>query len=394
MSVRIVAARSGKGWEYDIRFVWPEGGRLRERGKCPASAKETSKRWAEARERSIFLDGKANYRPLRSPTPSGGLTFGAFWPRVVTDHYKANRKKASTLKAAQSIVDCHLLPMFGTTPLAEITTAEVQSLKGALAERGPKTVNNVLSVLSRALRCAVEWEVLPVLPCRFGLLKVADVERDWYELPEYRRLVEGARKMGPREHILVLLAGSAGLRRGEIIALKWSDIDIERRTVRVERAVWHDRKDVSTEATPKGGRSRPIPIQLVPELVDALRAFRHLDDRVLPNPDGRDLTYKTIRCWMKRAQRRAGLPVTGGIHMLRHTFCSHLAIAGANVKAIQELAGHADLKTTQRYMHLSPGNRNDAMTALATMQASDTSETRTPQRLPDRSSRRTAADRS
>lgn len=97
MSVRIVPARSGKGWEYDIRFTWPEGGRLRERGKCPPAGKDAAKRWAEARERSIFADGKANYRPLSAKSApvdtEKKTTFADFWPRVVRD--------ASSLVGAQ-----------------------------------------------------------------------------------------------------------------------------------------------------------------------------------------------------------------------------------------------------------------------------------------------------
>lgn len=69
MSVRIVPARSGKGFEYDIRITWPEGGRLRERGKCPVTGAEASRRWGEARERVIMRRGKAAYRPLSAPDP-------------------------------------------------------------------------------------------------------------------------------------------------------------------------------------------------------------------------------------------------------------------------------------------------------------------------------------
>ena len=67
---------------------------------------------------------------------------------------------------------------------------------------------------------------------------------------------------------------------------------------------------------------------------------------------------------MERAQRRANLEVTGAVHRLRHTFCSMLAMKGAPAKAIQELAGHADLSTTMRYMHLSPAARDQAIDLL------------------------------
>ncbi len=67
---------------------------------------------------------------------------------------------------------------------------------------------------------------------------------------------------------------------------------------------------------------------------------------------------------MQNAQRRAVLPATGAYRILRHTFCSHLAMQGATAKAIQELAGHQDLSRTQRYMHLSPAHKDAAIRLL------------------------------
>jgi integrase len=276
---------------------------------------------------------------------------------VVTDHYKANRKKASTTDAAESIFKNHLGPALGTKRLDEITTSDVQSLKGKLAEKGPKTVNNVLSVLSRALRCAVDWDVIKAVPCKFGLLRVQSPEKEFYEVAVYRRLVDAA-SYHRSVHLLVLLAGSAGLRRGEIIALRWTDIDFERGLLHVRNATWRRIEDA-----PKGNRGRTVP--LTEELLAALKAHRNLRERVLYTDRGEELSNRSIRNMLARAQRRANLEPNGGIHILRHTFCSHLAIAGVPAKAIQELAGHADLKTTMGYMHLSPGNRSAAMATLA-----------------------------
>lgn len=370
MSVRIPPADRG-GFRYDIRFTWPEGGRLRERGRCPVTGKDAARRWAEARERAIFAAGKAAYtgrgavtyaraEPAPEPAPPSQVpTLSAFWPRVVQDHYKANRKKASTVDAAETIYRVHLAETLGRKRLDGITTADVQALKGRLAGAKPKTVNNVLSVLSRALRCAVEWEVIGALPCRFGLLKVAEQEMQHYELADYRRLVDAAYNRSLR--LLVLLAGSAGLRRGEIRALRWSNVDLERRQLRIDRAVWR-----SVEDSPKGNRGRIVP--LTDELAAELRAHRPatgLRERVLYDDRGRELSNRMVRTWLARVQSRAGLGADGGIHILRHTFCSHLAMAGVPAKAIQELAGHADLKTTMRYMHLSPANRSAAVAVLS-----------------------------
>lgn len=359
-------ARGGKGFEYDVRFTWPSGDSIRERGRCPSRTKTDAHRWAEARERVIAaFPTKADYRPLRAPVRQAGpTTFSEFWPRVLRDHYQANRKKASTIDAVETIWRVHLEPAVGTKRLAEVTSSDVAELKGKLQSRSPKTVNNVLVVLSRMLRCAVDWGILTAMPCKIVLLKVPPSKRGWYEVHEYRRLVEGARKAGPNVHLLVLLAGSAGLRRGEIIALKWTDVDLERGLLHVDRAMWKQVEDA-----PKGWRGRVVP--MTPELAEALKAYRHLGERVLFREDGHILTKSAVCSWMKRAQKRGGLEDNGAIHVLRHTFCSHLAIAGVPAKAIQELAGHADLGTTQRYMHLAPGDRNAAMGVLSRLYESD-----------------------
>ena len=101
------------------------------------------------------------------------------------------------------------------------------------------------------------------------------------------------------------------------------------------------------------------------KLAAALSAVRHLRNaRVLLQDDGSVLTPKVLRAWIKSAQRLAGLKVTGNFHILRHTFCSHLAMRGAPARVIQELAGHVQLGTTMRYMHLSPGHKEQAIRLL------------------------------
>lgn len=130
------------------------------------------------------------------------------------------------------------------------------------------------------------------------------------------------------------------------------------RLVSVERQVWREVVD-----TPKGGKGRMVP--MTEKLAAALASARHLHGtRVLLQDDGRELTPKVLRAWIKSTQRLAGLKVTGNFHILRHTFCSHLAMRGAPAKVIQELAGHVHLSTTMKYMHLSPGHKEQAIPLL------------------------------
>src|SRR5258707_10215013 len=149
-----------------------------------------------------------------------------------------------------------------------------------------------------------------------------------------------------------------GLRRGEIIALRQFDVDHRRRQLRIEKSIVRGIEDV-----PKGGRGRIVP--MTEALASVLAAHRHLrGERVLLQDDGEIVTPKIVRNWMMSAQRRAGLNPTGALHILRHTFCSHLAMRGAPAKAIQKLAGHQNLATTQRYMHVSPAAIDDAIRLL------------------------------
>ena len=102
---------------------------------------------------------------------------------------------------------------------------------------------------------------------------------------------------------------------------------------------------------------------LTRRLTDALRDARHLrGPRVLCDGAGKPLTQKVIQVLVRRTARRAN--VKPGVDILRHTFCSHLAMRGAPAKAIQELAGHSSISTTLRYMHLSPAARVNAIQLL------------------------------
>jgi len=154
----------------------------------------------------------------------------------------------------------------------------------------------------------------------------------------------------------VLLGGDAGLRCGEMIALEWSDVDLGKRQLCIERSDWNGQV-----TTTKGGRLRYIPLTL--RLTAVLREHRHLrGPRVLCDVDGTPFTRQMVQARVKRPSGRAN--VRDGVHILRHTFCSHLAMRGAPARAIQELAGHSELQMTQRYIHLkSRGARRGHSTA-------------------------------
>jgi integrase len=230
-------------------------------------------------------------------------------------------------------------------------------IKRRLNGKAPKTVNNILATLNRMLNVAVEWGVIESLPCTIKYLRVPRSTMAFHDFAEYQRLVKAASEIDGNTYLIVLLGGEAGLRCGEMMALAGSDVDFERESLVVERSEWKGHVTV-----PKGGRGRRL--RLTVRLRDALQRHRHLRSRrILCERSGAPFTQKMVRNRVRWAERRAGLRPKG-VHALRHTFCSHLAMHGAAAKAIQELAGHEDLSTTQRYMHFSPKGVESAIRLL------------------------------
>jgi integrase len=282
-----------------------------------------------------------------------------FWSRYIKEYCEANRLKPSTVAQKNAVLDFYVKPRLGDRRLDDIRDSDIAKLKAELKELNPKTVNNVLVTLSTMLKAAKEWGVIAALPCTIKLLKTTISSVAFYEQPDYERLVQAARALDPRIELLVLLGGDAGLRRGEILGLDQSDCDTKRGIINVRQSEWKGKVTL-----PKGGRERQV--NMTDRLKAALVANRHLrGPRVLWRDDEyENVTGVLLAKWMRRAQRRAGLDVTGGLHILRHTFCSRLAMAGAPALAIKELAGHTSLTTTQRYMHLAPSARSAAIELL------------------------------
>ena len=295
--------------------------------------------------------------PQDNAPPEEVPTLREFAARFLDGHPRANRQKPSSIAPKEMILRVHLAPALGHRTLEAITTEDVQRLKTRLGAKAVKTVNNILTVLNVLLKKAVEWDVIDRMPCTITLVRVSRGSTHFYDFEEFERLVAAARGLDARAYLLVLLAGETGLRLGEMVALEWSDIDFVKRQACVQRSAWKGHI-----ASPKGGRLRYIP--LTTRLAAALRDHRHLRGRlVLYQDDGSPLTEGLVQGLVKRAAQKAGV-FSNGPHMLRHTFCSHLAMRGAPARAIQELAGHQNLTTTQRYMHLSPAALDRAIRLL------------------------------
>jgi integrase len=337
----------------DVNYEHPDGRFERVRKVSPVQ----TRRGAEQHERNLrqaLLEGRYGKKEEEKKQVP---TLVAHKP-LVMDWYAANKRKPSGIEGIESVYRNHLLPLFGKRSLDSFRAVDEDELKAHFGEKSASLYNNTASALNVALKVAVRWRLIDQVPHRFGLLKRQDARPRFYDFDEYEKLVEVALKLDARIHLVVLLGGEAGLRRGEIIGLERADVDTRRRQLTVVRSVW---KGKTTDT--KGLRYRVIP--LTHRLSDALVAHRHLrGNRVLYADNGEPVTAKVLQKWMAKAQQLAGLRSKGAMHILRHTFCSHLAMRGAPPISIQQLAGHDDLATTLRYMHLAPGETTRAIALL------------------------------
>ena len=192
------------------------------------------------------------------------------------------------------------MPLLGQRRLDSIGEEDVQSLKLRLSSKEPKTINNVLTVLSMLFKKAVEWKEIDRVPCAVKLLKVTSKEAPFHDFDEYTNLLEAAESIDRQTLITVLLGGDAGLRCGEIMALERTDVDFSMQQPQVRRSEWKGKV-----TAPKGGRSRRIP--MTNRLAEALRDHRHLESTRVLCRDGKPLTQKVVQGIVRKAATKANL---------------------------------------------------------------------------------------
>jgi integrase len=336
-------------WVVDVDFQRPDGSRERIRKTSPVQTLRGAEQY-ERQVREQLLTGRTLVGPALADSTSGAKekevpTFGEFAETFMATYSKANNK-ISEQTSKQSILDHRLLPRFGNRRLDSFTVLDLDAMKADMLEHEyrPKTINNTLATFSKILHYAHDLEIIPKVP-PFKFLKIKEEKFDFLDFDEFERLVVAA-KPEPELEAIILVGGEAGLRMGEMLALSRDCIDYRSGNLSVWENDWH-----GVVGSPKGGDRRSIP--MTERLKAALQAIRHLrGDLIFCGEGGEAWTRHTIQLGLTRVCVRAGLRRIGA-HVLRHTFCSHLAMRGAAPKAIQELAGHKSMAVTMRYMHLT-----------------------------------------
>ncbi len=285
--------------------------------------------------------------------------------------------KTTTYESYERVIRCHIKPELGRRKLKTLAPDHVQALYQRKLDSGltPGTVRLVHSVLSRALDQAVKWGSVPRNVCKATTPPKPDSEEiKPLDSEQARQLLESA--SGDRLEALYVLAVTAGLRIGELLALRWQDVDLEANTLRVRRTK-STAKGGPRFTAPKNGKGRSI--KLTRHAVEALPAHRAAQNAewlkagslwedhglVFATHGGRPLdSHNVARTSFKPLLRKAGLPDIR-FHDLRHTCATLLLSCGHHPKLVQELLGHASVALTlDRYSHILPGMGEQTAAAM------------------------------
>jgi integrase len=259
------------------------------------------------------------------------------WAKVNHSGYASTRSRVERMKVE-----------FGARQLSVITPLIVDTYVRKRAEiRKPATVNRELQILHHMFRKAQDWGKALTNPVKhYRPLRANNRRLRYLSLEEKDRLLEAADEV---LRPILITALHTGFRRGELFRLTWRDVEFRLGVIRILHA--------------KNGERREIP--MTKTLQDTLRHVpRHLDSEyIFPGKTGRGLV--DIRKRFHRALREAD--VKGLVfHDLRHTFASHLVMAGVDLITVKEFLGHKDIKMTLRYAHLAPDYKRSAIDRLDT----------------------------
>ena len=349
-------------------------------GKRTDRIVEATKAQAAQIEARIRIELSAP-RPARSGSP----TLEEFCRDEYLPHAE-RRVRRSTLSRKRSHL-VHVLADLGHLRLDEFTPKVIEDYAVTRRDDGlqPVSVNNEVRTLLRVLNFAAHERELPIRVPRFKRLSEAGREKvTAYTDAEIQRLLTQLDRLSRPLVPLVLFILNTGARRGEALAMRSANVDLERRVFRI----WSYRKtdprtgEVTEQWTSKNGKSREVPIR--DSLLPYMTEERLANEWLFPSPETGSRYAQWPQRMFDRARDAAG--IEGGVHKLRHTFASRFLAANSDMFLLARLLGHSYTQVTERYSHLQPGHLDKARNVVSiTMPvAADQPATSSPDHLEER----------
>ncbi|HHW25907.1 MAG TPA: site-specific integrase [Firmicutes bacterium] len=276
------------------------------------------------------------------------------------------RLEANTVKAYRTCIELHIAPRIGQLWLSDIQPRHLQGLYADMAADGigARTIELTHVTLHSALKQAVRWQMLSRNPA-VGAVPPRPERRETkvLEPDKIGAVIRAARKTPIGD--LVYLALCTGMRKGELLGLRWTDIDWAARTIQVRRNLVRVGKETIIKDTKTKSSRRSVPVDKM--VIDRLRSMKAISksEYVFTQTDGKNpMDPSTVTHQFSRIAAAAG--VSGlRFHDLRHTHATMLLSRGVNPKVIQERLGHSTISTTMDiYSHVTKSMQKEAAVAI------------------------------
>ena len=298
------------------------------------------------------------------------------WLDAWMENYAKLQVRASSYKTYQGFISNHIKPNLGDMPLEKLTAMDLQRLYKHLLESGRvectesrnkskglsvKTVRNINQMISSALNCAVEQRLIASSPTKGCVLPKLERKEMKILPPEsLGTFFEEAQRSGVFELYYIDLA--TGLRRGELLGLKWSDIDLAKGIIHVRRQILRQNGEVVEAPLKTKNSYRNIAIGA--DAIKVLKGMEQKDEYVFPSPYGGPMSPDSVLHMLQRVLKRAGLERIR-FHDLRHTFSVLALQNGVDVKTLSAMLGHYSAGfTLDTYAHVTTSMQKQAANAV------------------------------
>ena len=263
--------------------------------------------------------------------------------------YKLPKLKPTTLQTYRNMIDKHILPEFGNEPMADITTNDVQRFFNGREHLTKSSVRQMRILLHQVFTAAVEDKLINRDPTDSKRITLSQrrTRREPLSLDDFYAVLNKLDLLAPKDRCIVALLAYTGMRRGEMLGLRWEDVDFEGGFLFVKQSVTYNgnQPNISTPKSTAGYRKIPIPDELKKILASMPK------NGYVIGGESKPITESTFdRAWQridKSIDLHGATP-----HVFRHTYLTALKDSGADVKTIQAIGGHADIRTTMNlYVH-------------------------------------------
>jgi len=323
---------------------------------------------ADLAARTLLISCRRSEFVSDPPSPVACPSFGQYTEEWIKT-FKLQKLKPTTLKGYQAILRSHFYPVWEELPIDQITTKAVQDFLCARKNLSYKYLNDMRVFLAQIMDSALRDCWISVNPAKdhriFNPSQKQPVERQALTIDFMKEIIPLLWSLNHHDRLYLALVIFTGMRRGEVLALRWEDISAEENLIHVKRNVTYTNNQpfVGTPKTKSGFRSVPI----LEDLLTFLSPFEKKGFIVYGDDSESPMTLTAFRWMMKRIHDTIDLHGATA-HVFRHTMGTMLNDASADVKTIQSILGQSDFKTTMdRYVHPREDKKQEAIQRVGSM---------------------------